>query len=136
MSRDTRSYAQRAWDALIGIADGFVAGTQHFMAARTTDGTVLLPAPGEGTHNAISRIDVSFFGDATSTSTITIHHGEVAGTPTFQAYLVAGQNSFEFTPPRLAPANTAVHVVVSPGGGTAITNVFAGTVVPYPYQTL
>ena len=55
------------------------------------------------------------------------------GTTVFQAFLSAGANRIAFDVPLLLPANTAGQVVVRPGGGTTITAVQAGTVIPFPY---
>lgn len=130
MSRDTRRYEHRQWDALIGTEGGLQVGADQYLAARTTPGTIALAAT-SGIHNLIAQVHVSHFGSATGTSTVSIQHG---GTTVWQAYLAAGNNTFTFSPPRLAPANTAVQVVVSPGGGTSILNVLAGTTVPAPYR--
>lgn len=131
MSRDTRRYEHRQWDSLIGTEQGLLAGTQHYLAARQTPGTVTLSAPGAGFHNLLAGIDVSFFGTPSGTSTVTVRHGSDV---VFQAYLVAGNNQFRFNPPRLAPANTAMDIIVVPGGGTTIVAVTAGTTVPAPYR--
>ena len=131
MSSDTRRYEHRQWDALLSTDLGVVASPDRFLAARQAAGTVLVEAAGAGIHNLIAQVHVSFFGTPSGTSTLTIQHG---GTTTFQSYLTAGNNTFTFTPPHLAPPNTPVQVIVSPGGGTAITNVLAGTIVPYPYR--
>ncbi len=129
--QDTRRYEHRQWDTLISTDQGLLAGTQHYLAARQAAGTITLSAPGAGFHNLLAQVDVSFFGTPSGTSTVTVQHGTDT---VFQAYLVAGNNKFTFSPPRLAPANTAVNVIVSPGGGTAITAVTAGTTVPAPYR--
>jgi hypothetical protein len=132
MSSDTRRYEQRQWDALLATELGLLANPNRFLAARQAAGTVTVAAPGAGIHNLIAQVQVSFFGTPSGTSTVTVQSG--AGTTVFQAFLTAGNNTFNFSPPLLAPQDTAMLVGINPGGGTAITNVLAGTIVPYPYR--
>jgi hypothetical protein len=134
MPQDTRTYEQRRWDALVGITDGFESSSGRFLAARATPGTVLLSAPASNVANAISRVDVGFTGAlaANGTSQLIIQNG---GTTVFTTYLAVGNNAFTFQPPLLGSPGNAVQVIVSPGGGTTILNVHAGTVTPFPYTT-
>lgn len=130
MPQDTRRYEHKQWDALVGVSDGFTLTNATFLAARTGAGTITLGTVGSNVANAIARIDASFFGAPSGTSTLTIQNG---GTTVWQAFLFAGQNAFTFSPPLLGSPGNALLVGVNPGGGTAITSVLAGTIVPYPY---
>lgn len=138
--QDTRKAMDRRWDAYVGITDGFVTTPNHHLNAGTLAGTITLAAPGAGVCNAIQSIEFSYFGTVLPThlagGNVIVRYG---GTVAWQVTVgTIGAYQYEWNPPRLAPPNAAVEVIMQPIAATAITGrctVTAGTVIPYPYFT-